>query len=286
MSDSTASTAPTRFRIAALQPELRFSNVMPNLHLIRQTVDRLVGEAPLDLVVLPEIFDGRPDATDGAEARQFLATLARACDVNVIGGSCLVADADGKQYNRCHVFRRGGEQVGAYDKRVLFSSEATVRAAGSAPGVYEFDSVRVGVLICADMWHPETARELFDRVDILAVPIKSGLPIESQRKYARAIWYAMALTRAMENGFVVAVADWPAARHDWQREGTGRHTHFTSGAATIVDPSHRPDIDKIQRVLQSGRCGVLRAEIDLQALEAYRSYRRGVGLLPTSPDGT
>ncbi len=279
----TDPTNPSWVRIAALQPDLHLGQVMPNLHLLRSMVDRAVAEAPLDIVILPEIFDGSYDSTDGAGVRRFLETLARACDVHVIGGSCLITQPDGRRFNACHVVRRGGEEIGRYDKRVLFSTEADGREPGPGPGVFDLDGIRVGVLICADLWHPELAREVHDRIDLLAVPAKTTVPTENYQPYARTMWHAMALTRAMENGVAVAVSDWPESRQDTQRLVGGartRQTYYTSGATCIADPSHRPDVNRIQRTMARGEPGVLRADIDISALEAYREYRRSVGLLP------
>ncbi len=260
---------------------------MPNLHLIRQTVDGLSAEAPLDLVILPEIFDGRPHSNDGTDSRRFLQTLARTCDVHVIGGSCLITDSTGRHSNSCFVVHRSGEEVGRYDKRVMFATETECGTPGSGSGVFRLDSFRVGVLICADMWRPDLARELLGRIDILAVPTKTSVSSDTHVDYARANWHAMALTRAMENGFVVAVADWPAGRHESCRAAGGDQTqpmHYTSGATCIIDPSHRPRMERIQRVMEDGKPGVLRARIDPPALEAYRTYRKSIGLLPDAAD--
>jgi len=60
--------------------------------------------------------------------------------------------------------------------------------------------------------------------------------------------------------------------------GTG--VHFTSGTASICNPGHRPDIKKIWQVIDRGAEGHLYQQIDLQALQQYRDYRRTVGLLP------
>jgi len=89
----------------------------------------------------------------------------------------------------------------------------------------------------------------------------------------------------MENGVCVVVSDWPKARHDYERRIDSvktRHTHYTSGAACIVDPSHRPDYGRLFRSLGHGQAGVLRADLNLSALEGYRRYRTAVGLLPTT----
>ncbi len=284
----TTTDAPRFIRVAVLQPELGFGRVMPNLHMLRALCEQTTAYAPLDLLIFPEIFDGNPETTNGANAEQFFGHLARACDAHVIGGSTLVTDESGRSYNRTIVCHRSGEIAGRYDKRILFSSEQETRTVGEHDGVFDLDGIRVGVLICADFWHPELSRAMMGRVDVLAVVVKSSVPTESHKKYARALWRSMALTRAMENGFAVAVSDWADGRHDYGHGDSSdqrtRHTHFTSGGSSIVDPSHRPDMERIQRVLPGGVSGVLRADIRLEALEAYRSYRQRVGLLPDVSD--
>lgn len=268
-----------RFFLAALQPRLVFGDPAACAYALSASVEAANGSGRVDVVVLPEVFDGRSDGGDAAPARASLRALARRFDVHVVGGSCLVREADGRQFNRCYVVRRDGSELGAYDKRVLFSSEARIRQAGQGAGVFELDGLRVGVLICADLWHPELGRELVDRVDVLAVAVKSSVPSESHVAYARRLWQAMALTRAAENGYAVVVSDWPAARHESQRDAA-RHVHYTSGATCIVDPSHRPDVERIQQVVADAGPGSLRAEVDLDALRRFREYRRSVGLLP------
>jgi predicted amidohydrolase len=274
---------PYKFRVAALQPGLSFDDLDANLDALRRQLRQVSVDRRPDLVVLPEVFEGRPESGGPAGAVAFLQSAARGFGVRVIGGSCLVTDDDGQRYNRCLVFDAGGRAAGHYDKRVLFASESRLRVAGEQAGVFELSGIRVGVLICADLWHPELARELLGRIDVLAIPIKSSVPAERQIEYARSLWHAMALTRAMENGFVVVVSDWSAGRHELRRaseSGRSREVHYTSGAACIVDPSQRPDMSRIQRLVPDGGAAVLTTEIDLSALATYRSYRQGVGLLP------
>lgn len=266
-------------RVAGLQPNLTYGQPARNLDLIRRVVTGLAADGPLDLIVLPEMFEGDREPSDGSQARRFLCELARECDTHVIGGSCDVVDPDGRRLNTCYVVHRGGEVAGSYDKRILFSSETGTASPGSQPGIFELDSLRVGVLICADMWHPELAREMLHRIDVLAVPARTGVRTEAHVAYARTIWHSMALTRAMENGFAVIVSDWSQATHQTPRAGDLK-THYTAGATTIVDPSLRPDIERIQQTVDPARPDAIFATIDLTALHAYRAYRQRVGLLP------
>ena len=285
--------APRRLLVAALQPALKPQAAAANMILIRRVVEESVTLAPLDVVVLPEIFDGcsqpPPGEDRSADARAFLGNLARACRVNVIGGSVDYPQPQGPSRNSCFVVDRQGNEVGRYDKRVLFSHEADRRSPGDGPGIFELDGVRVGVLICGDLWWPEPTRDLLDVVDLLCVATKTTVPSDRHVKYARTLWHNLALTRAMENGLVVAVSDWAAGRHDetFAASDTGpqaspgvRRTYYTCGAATVCDPGCRPDIERIQQVMGPKRSGAVRTELDLDALAAYRKYRRAVGLLP------
>lgn len=280
-------STPRTIRVAALQPELHELQPMPNMHLLRQMTEQVVREQAPQLVVLPEAFNGQPCEYDEGMAavpsRRFLATLARACGVSVVGGSIEIQDEDGRRRNTCFVVDREGREVGRYDKRVLFGREPDTRTPGVGAGVFEVAGLRVGVLICGDLWDPSLAREMFGRIDLLCVPAKTSVPSERQVEYAREVWWNLALTRAMENAVPVVVSDWAAARHDTKRLIDGdvyRDTRFTAGGASISDPGKRPDFPAMQRRRLRGTAGTLTAEIDLEAVAKYRAHRQAVGLLP------
>lgn len=277
----------TTIRVAALQPPLQWLQSMPNMHLLRQTCEQAVREYSPNLLVLPEAFNGMPcefdDGAAGRQARQFLATLAKACRVHVIGGSIEYQDNDGTRRNACFVLDPDGNEIGRYDKRVLFDRELETRKRGTWAGVFELAGVRVGVLICGDLWDPALARELHGQADLLCVPAKSGVPTDRNVDYAREMWWNLALTRSVENALPVVVSDWASARHDTKRMTDGivvRETHYTAGGSSICDPSHRPDTVKMQQKILRGATGVLVANIDLAAVAHFREYRQSVGLLP------
>jgi len=249
-------------------------------------IDKHVAVVPADLLVLPEVFNGilcHYDPLAGPLARKFLSTLARVCKIAVVGGS-IDYDDDGTRRNSCYVFDADGNEVGVYHKRMLFGSEQGARAPGESPGIFELAGVRVAVLICADLWNPDYARELVGKADLLCVPAKTSVPIESHADYARQLWWNLALTRAMANALPIVVSDWSLARHEATAlvDGTKVHSvHYTCGAASITDPSKRPDFEAIQMKLGVKQAGILAATIDLDAVARYRDYRRSMGLLPT-----
>lgn len=319
-----------RFRIAALQPTLRWQQPMSNMFTLRKMVEDLPSN--IDVVMLPEMWPGLPHGTDlerkSTQCAQFLQTLARTRRINVVGGSFeRVTPGCGRQ-NICLVVNREGQIVGEYAKRMLFGREQDAFVPGTEPGIVELEGSRLGVLICADVWNPDLVRELAERVDVVCVAAKTSVPSDNHVEYARTLWHGLALTRAMENGLPIAVSDWPAGRHApkdidaslgsvhapgmeydrgvlhrWPGDpdvaptargpveptatahtsatpALGAGVHFTAGATTICNPAHRPDIHKIQRILQRGEPGFLVEEIDLAAVQRYREYRCSQGLLP------
>ena len=279
-------------RVLTVQPALRWLQPMPNMHLLRQTLEKQLSGAQVDLIVLPEVFNGVPadaDASAGRTARQFLQTLARALKAAVVGGSIDFLHDDGHRRNSCFVLDAAGNEIGVYHTRVLYAGEQDTTTAGKQCGIFEVAGVRCGVLICADLWHPNLARELAGRVDLLCVPAKTTVPSENHVGYARELWRNLALTRAMENGLPIIVSDWAATRHEAVSLADGtqiRTVHYTSGAASITDPAKRPDFDALQQTLPADQPGILSAVIDLDAIAAYRDHRYNVGLLDKIADNT
>lgn len=273
----------TCINVLVLQPDLRRLAPESNLVAMRRLAHEALTDKRADLIVLPEVFDGSTPSADAehddAVAEScwtFVSDLAAEARAIVVGGSVVRRSPDGGLRNVCMVADRQGRLAGDYAKRKLFATERDSRIPGQAPGIVAVDGVRIGVLICADLWFPELARELSGRVDILCVPAKTIVPASEHVAYAQALWRAMALTRSAENVMPVVVSDWCRAEHD---------IGMTAGAATINDPSARPDVDRIQVGLDDGRAGSLWAEVDLDAIGEIRQYRQAMGLLTRDDQG-
>jgi len=264
--------------VGILQPRLERLACAANFETLGVMVDDLVSERAMDLIVLPEAMDGAvPDlgsqtaaTAEAPDGPSFVADLARRARAHVVGGSVAHVRDDGQVVNACFVADRTGRLVGQYDKRKLFATEADTRTPGQGPGVFDLDGLRVGVLICADLWHPELARELGGRVDVLCVPAKTTVSSVDFVPYARTLWWSMAMTRSVENALPILVSDWCEQAHG---------TYVTAGASSLNDPAGRPDVARLQRRMDQGRSGVLVGEIDLDAVAQIRQYRQAVGLL-------
>lgn len=261
--------------VAALQPSLTWLSPEANFRAIRQMGLELVQAGPVDVIVLPEAFDGVPAEMDASHssdaARDFIAELARTVRAHIIGGSIAYRRADGRVVNACLVADRTGRIVGEYLKRRLFATELVTRIAGESPGIFDLDGLRVGVLICSDLWYPDLARELCGRVDLVCVPSKTAVRLADSVLYARTLWWSLAMTRAVENVLPVAVSDWCDQAHAM---------HYTAGAASLNDPAGRPDITRVQERIENGAAGFLVGRVDLDAVRQIRKYRQSVGLLP------
>ena len=149
-----------------------------------------------DFVCLPEFWvldntvnDYQRAALSYPEYTEYLARLSDELATCLIAGT--VVEPEGERlYNTCLVFDRGRE-VGRYRKMHPVEGETRKGfSRGSDVAVFEFDGLRVGLLVCADVLH----QELYDRLaeeepDIVFVPTISPLqerePISAKRNRDR-----------------------------------------------------------------------------------------------------
>lgn len=268
----------SNFNLCVLQPEINPGEAEENLDSIQRLAETACGEpAGIDLMVLPENFFLRTVANYSEEAahtaREFLQSLARSLSVNLVGGSFHRFDPHSESYfNICYIVDRKGTIIGSYRKQHPFDRELKYGVeAGSKSEIFEIEGWKVGVLICADLWYPETASAFRRQVDIIAVPSQSVVRSREYQRYGRELWEALALTRAQENAAVTAVADHPALSRE----------PFCSGAASICDPSMgfvTQDLSLINRRLSGGSPGSITAELDYGRLSEFRRYRAGRGM--------
>jgi predicted amidohydrolase len=133
-----------------------------------------------DFVCLPEYYLLEASVTDHHRAAleyrrhlEYLQLLSDQLSTCLIGGTVVEA-VDSKLYNTSYVINRG-EIVGKYRKRHPVPNEVKAgMTAGADPFVAEIDGVRIGVLICADVFHPEVFKEhSLLRSDIIFIPTTS-----------------------------------------------------------------------------------------------------------------
>jgi nitrilase len=193
------------------------------------------------LVLLPEyfgIFGARATdkvavrETDGAGPQQdFLARLARAHGIWMVGGTVPIAVADtARVRSALLVFDPTGRRVARYDKIHLFAfsqgeeryDEARTIEAGSEPVTFDAPCGRVGLSVCYDLRFPELYRSYRDIALIL-------VPSAFTATTGIAHWHLLLRARAVENQCYVL-----AAAQGGLHPG-GRRTY---GHSVLIDPWH------------------------------------------------
>ncbi|SLN73144.1 (R)-stereoselective amidase [Roseovarius gaetbuli] len=168
------------------------------------------GGAPLDLIVLPELFQcgynigervgARAEAPDGAFARA-IADLAQTFGTAILYG---YAERQGDQiFNAAQCIDRTGRRIGHHRKLLLPPGfEGDHFAVGDGCEVFELGGFTVATLVCYDVEFPENLRHVaLAGADIVAVPTALGASwsVVSEK---------LVPTRAFENGVYLCYANY------------------------------------------------------------------------------
>lgn len=195
-----------RLVIALAQVNPIVGDLAGNAALIRSTRQQAAAQGA-DLVVFPElVLTGYPPEDlvlrPGflGHCRQWLEELAK--DTADGGPGMLVGvplDLEGERYN-CAALLEDGVIAGIRRKHDLPNygvfDEKRVFAAGPLPGPLAFRGVRLGILICEDMWMPDVTECLQESgAEILVIP--NGSPFEFGKTNQR---IALAAERVAESG--------------------------------------------------------------------------------------
>jgi NAD+ synthase len=150
----------------------------------------VVGYPPEDLVLRPAVIDRTREAVeslarDTARGPALLVTAPWADRGTVYNAAVLLMDGRVAAMRYKHDL----PNYGVFDEKRVFAS-------GPLPGVTEFRGVRLGVMVCEDMWYPTVARHLAaSAAELLIVP--NGSPFE-RGKFGKRL--ELAAARAAETG--------------------------------------------------------------------------------------
>jgi predicted amidohydrolase len=206
------------------------------------------------------------------QTSQRLAAIARDNALHLVVGT--YTRDEGAVRNSQLLFGPDGTRLALYHKAHLFSSEREVCRPGDRPVVVDTALGRIGLTICYDLIFPDYARRL--------VELGAEIIINSTNwiadSYQREVWgwtgptaQSVAVTRALENGVVLAMADRVG------REALGESLVFDSlGYSSVIGPSGR-----LLASVPSGE-GVAVARIDYaeadvakwRGIATYRADRR------------
>ncbi|HUV31625.1 MAG TPA: carbon-nitrogen hydrolase family protein [Acidobacteriota bacterium] len=166
-----------------------------------------------DFVCLPEYYlldesvrDYHRAALRKTEFLQDMETLSDQLSTCLVGGTVVEAEDD-RLYNSCFVFNRG-LVIGRYRKRFPVPGEVRKGiAAGSEKLVVDVEGVRIGVLICGDVFNPALYSELGrENVDLVFVPTTSPFrPADSRSRKVFRDWKYFVCGAVSAGAYVVKV---------------------------------------------------------------------------------
>ena len=211
-SSGVAAVDSNLFTIAAAQ--VKTTTLAVNASTLASHIDQLDAFATqaashnANVLVLPELFyqgytvQGFPFAIpDTDPVLDTVSAIAAKHDVAIVFPFGETGDTPGVVFDSAVLFNRTGHRVLKYRKVNLAAGEDQFLTAGNVIGpVAELDGVRVGVLICFDIFLPEPARLLaLQGAQVVLVPTANGYPAD-YNPLSRVIVPA----RALENNVAVA----------------------------------------------------------------------------------
>lgn len=254
--------SPVRVAVVQFNPQVGVENLKANAEAVYERLNRAVAEGA-NLIVLPELattgytFESRDEAYAHAELVPSGATVAgwvdfaATHDVYVVG--CL-PELDGVELFDTAVLVGPDGYIGKYRKTHLWNEEKLFFSPGDLGyPVFHTKIGRIGLLVCWDIWFPETARIVAQQgADIICIPtgwVWTPPPLYDASGTCMAAYLTM--TAAHVNNVFIATAD---------RIGTERTSGFM-GNSLIAGTTGWP----IDRIAGPDEDTIIYADIDVVA---------------------
>lgn len=224
----------------ALCQRASLPNKQDNLAATLAMAEQAVQQHPdVDLIVFPECNDlfplSRKDSAAAAEPipgpfTEAISAFASKHRVNIIPGSLLETQPDGRVKNTVPFIDRNGDLLASYAKTHLMDAmsfkESAHVAAGDSVCVFDSDIGRIGILVCYDCRFPELARTMvLDGAEILICP--ACFPVGSPLPPRTDHWDLLIDAMALQN------QTWVCACNQFGEVGRGEHPF---GRSRVTDP--------------------------------------------------
>ncbi|MBR1425339.1 hypothetical protein IJ579_07240 [bacterium] len=258
-------------KISLLQMGSELGDVEQNCDKVKVLCEHLTE--PTDVLVLPEVwtvgwacryFRKTAQKISNSSVIDFLSSIARKYNTNIIGGSFIVKDGE-DFYNTCPVLNREGNLVATYSKNHLYSyygcDEDKYVTAGKDPVMVELDGVKFGLTICYDIRFPEIYRAYAkEGADILVNCAAWGA------KKAVA-WEMMTKSRAIENQcYMLALT----------QSGYIEDEQYNLGESRIIDYKG----DEVNSLMKGE--GIITSNLNLQEMYDFRAKSPILGDIKSS----
>jgi len=218
VSQSGITASPVRVAVVQCDPKVGIEHRERNLEAVQGHLNAAVRQGA-KLIVLPELvttgycFTGREEAfahsepvPDGRAVREWVAFAAKH-DVYIVG--CIV-ERDGSRLFDTAVLVGPEGYVGRYRKTHLWNNEKLWFTPGDEGyPVFETRIGRIGMLVCWDIWFPETSRIMAQQgADIICTPtnwVWTPPPLYDASGICMAAY--LTITAAHANNVFIAAAD-------------------------------------------------------------------------------
>ena len=244
-------------KVACIQMDIFYGKPIENF----KRVTEFIKEASLngaDCIILPEMWNTGYDLSrlnemadrEGMETKNLLSSLASKYNVNIVGGSVSVKEAD-SYFNRMYVFNRSGEIITEYDKVHLLNvmNEHKYLRAGQNENIFSIDGNRCAGVICYDIRFPEWLRKhaLLGAKLLFVVAEWPAVRVDH--------WITLLKARAIENQlFIIAV----------NRVGEDPQNTF-AGQSMVIGPW-----GEIIKIGDTEEC-ILYADLNIQEVDQVRT---------------
>jgi len=241
-------TKPDLLRVAAYQPAVIASD--PEASRVDEAVEaiRLASTDGAQLIVFPEGYPGPLRASADYDAGPSISHAAGSANCAVCWSRIERCD-DGRYRKVAYLINEQGEEVLRYERAHPATGDihpalsGVSLAPGPELGIAELFGIKVGVLICSELWLPEVSRSLaVSGAELLLAPAGGGFGKVAPN------WQLIARARAIENEVYVVLT-----QHLFGGE---------EGAALIAGPE--------EVVSESKKAGVLLGDLDLDRLRWLR----------------
>lgn len=197
-------------KLCILQMNSKIGDIKANHKKVQDIVERELPSG-VDFLVLPEVwtvgwscedFPASAEPFEDSPTLEFLSKLAKAYDVNILGGSFIQKMPEGKALNSCPVFDRHGRLAAIYSKNHLYSycgcSEGNFVRVGDCPVLVTLEGIKIGLTICYDIRFPE----IFRAYRIAGADLIVNMAAWGSKKPVP--WETLTRARAIENQIYLA----------------------------------------------------------------------------------
>ncbi|OLS29192.1 MAG: hypothetical protein HeimC2_01840 [Candidatus Heimdallarchaeota archaeon LC_2] len=221
------------------------------------------------LVVLPEYCWGNSSLS---EVNNSILQIRNEYKMNFIFGTFAFDNGFGNITNNAI--------IAFHDKKITYSAKTVPMMgeqmrqqvkAGNNIGVVDLNKLKIGILICADLWNWKLVHRLVveEGAQMLIIPAFTVVP-RGLHQYAKYQWLSLAITRSREFVVPILISD--------HLEGTQEYD--VGGVSCIIDPSFKDSsISSIEDFVNVSTNKSVSFEINLKPILEYRNYRKENGLL-------